>query len=373
VRPDQNPLTGPTSALVAYMTGTGNSRLVATWLADGLTGIGYTVEIAPIEAIDPLGRATTIELLCLVFPTYAFITPWHMLRFIAKLPCGKGRNACVLATRGGFKIGKLFLPGLAGTSFYLPALLLWLLGYRVRWLTGIDMPSNWMSVHPGLSEAKHRAIGQRAQAMVEKVIQCVSSGERYWVTAGNIFELIMGIWLLHISCVYLVLGRFYFGKLWFASSHCNSCGLCAEHCPVGAIRMLGSPARPYWRYTCESCMRCMAFCPTKAVEVSHSWVIGVTFVSSLPIPFIVASFVAGDTEGALYLWIFRAMGIVYTYAAIMISYLLLYLITRARVFNVVFTHTTLTHLWRRAHAPDTLLKDLPGRAQIRAAVDSRLK
>lgn len=55
--------------------------------------------------------------------------------------------------------------------------------------------------------------------------------------------------------------------------NCNSCGLCAELCPVGAI----DPAnlRAVDRDKCISCMRCIAVCPSKARAVDANVVAAV--------------------------------------------------------------------------------------------------
>lgn len=53
-----------------------------------------------------------------------------------------------------------------------------------------------------------------------------------------------------------------------ASKSCNTCGLCAQECPVGSI----DPARPSHTDTqiCISCMRCLAVCPQKARSISKT-------------------------------------------------------------------------------------------------------
>lgn len=41
-------------------------------------------------------------------------------------------------------------PGLSGLALILPALMLRLKGYRIKGLRPLDLPSNWISLHPGL-------------------------------------------------------------------------------------------------------------------------------------------------------------------------------------------------------------------------------
>lgn len=45
---------------------------------------------------------------------------------------------------------------------------------------------------------------------------------------------------------------------------CTSCGVCAEVCPVGNIRL--EAGRPTWLHRCEQCMACIHLCPTEAIQ-----------------------------------------------------------------------------------------------------------
>ena len=72
-----------------------------------------------------------------------------MLNFLIHFP--KGRNKVLLInTRAGMLIGKWITPGLTGIAFYFSALVLKLKGYSIKAMFPVDLPSNWISVHPGL-------------------------------------------------------------------------------------------------------------------------------------------------------------------------------------------------------------------------------
>ena len=249
-----------------FYTGTGNSFRVANWIADATRDAGASVTVCPTHSAHPaeeVGRGAE-ALLGLVMPTHGFTAPWAVIHFALRLPRREETHAVIVATRGGLKIGPLYTPGFEGTALFVVALILALKGYRIRGTAGIDMPSNWMVLHPGLPPDAVAGIAGRARVAVDRLATTVLSGRRY--LRGWVF-FVIGLLILPVSLGYLLIGRFFLARLFFASGRCTGCGHCAAHCPNGAIRMLGR--RPYWTFRCQSCMRCMAFCPAQAVEASH--------------------------------------------------------------------------------------------------------
>ncbi len=175
---------------------------------------------------------------------------------------------------------------------------------------------------------------------------------------GIIF-LLLGIILSPISFGYLVIGRFFLSKLFFASESCIGCGLCAKSCPVKAIRMVGSyKPRPYWTFACESCMRCMGYCPNKAVEVSHSFAIVLYFVTTLPASIYVLKEISKSISMEHYFYIFILLNYFYILASLFAAYLILSWLIKIPLLNKLCTYTTFTHLYRRYHEPDTALIDI---------------
>jgi len=149
-----------------FYTGTGNSYRVTTWMADAARATGATVTVRPIGSAQPaeeIGQGET-ALLGLVMPTHGFTVPWVVLRFALRLPRRGGAHAVVVATRAGSKTGPLYLPGVEGTATWLVTLVLALKGYHIRGATGIDMPSNWIAVHPGYAPETVSGIEARARA-----------------------------------------------------------------------------------------------------------------------------------------------------------------------------------------------------------------
>ncbi|MHB8158505.1 MAG: 4Fe-4S dicluster domain-containing protein, partial [Desulfocucumaceae bacterium] len=278
-----------------------------------------------------------------------------------RLPRRKNCHAFVTLTRAGLKIGPVFVPGLEGTGAYLIALILLLKGYSVRGVMGLDMPSNWMSLHWGLSLENSRAIINRNRYRALWFIDRILSEGHFY---GGIIPLLLGLMLLPVSLLYLFVGRFFLAKIFFATDRCTGCGLCVENCLTGSLKMSGKKKRrPYWTFTCESCMRCMAYCPVKAVEAGHSFGVIIYFLTAIP----VADYLLNQLTGMLPVlscvyndWTVILVQYPFFLLSIFLIYLLFTVLIRISLFNRLFTYTTLTHIYRRYHEPDTRLKDFRG-------------
>lgn len=349
-------------ATLYFYTGTGNSYRVTEWMAGAARDAGVpVVNVCPIATAAPpaqIGRGER-ALLGLVMPTHGFTAPCAMLRFALRVPRRRHTHAMVVATRAGSRIGPVYTPGLEGTAIYLIALILVLKGYRIRGAAGVDMPTNWISLHPGLAPNTVSGIVARAEIKVARLMDIILSGDRRLVGWGN---LVFGILISPLSAGYMLVGRFCLGKLFFASDRCNGCGLCAEYCPNQAIRMRGSKSRrrPYWTFHCESCMRCMGFCPTQAVEASHLLAVGLYYLSAaIPATALVAWVVARAPLLGLFSHRPRVvLDSIYVLVALGLGYPILHFLQGLPRVNRFLTLATLTHYYRRYHEPGTALKDL---------------
>jgi ferredoxin len=268
-KPSQNSLT----LTLHFYTGTGNSFRTAKWCEEFAQRLGLATTIGQVAK----GLQTSVSLvgpqnlLGLCYPTHAFTAPWSMIRHCLRLPKGQGTQVFFIQCRAGTYLGPWPIPGLDGTGTWLLALILLLKGYHPVGLMGLDLPSNWIALHWGLSPKHVETMSLKARAKVRRFCEAVFSGRR-WIKWDAFLQLVLGLVLLPITLLYLVLGRFCLAKLLFPNYRCTGCGLCARHCPNHAIRMLSLGSKkswPYWTWRCESCMRCMAFCPERAVECSH--------------------------------------------------------------------------------------------------------
>lgn len=263
--------------VVYYFSGTGNSENVALWLADAAREKGMEVSLTNIAKTDRLAIPTPEPNTLVAFcsPIHGFNYPPVMLNFILRFPKAKN-HVLLLNTRAGMLLGKWITPGLTGIAFYFSALVLMLKGYSIRSMFPVDLPSNWISVHPGLNDRTVKFLHERNREKVDRFAQNVLAGGTNF---RGVREIIQDLLISPISLGYYFIGRFFFAKTYYASSACDNCGLCIQSCPVKAIKTVDN--RPFWTFNCESCMHCMSYCPKRAIETAHGSIVLITVLSSL--------------------------------------------------------------------------------------------
>ncbi|MBN1614674.1 MAG: EFR1 family ferrodoxin [Deltaproteobacteria bacterium] len=341
-----------------FMSGTGNSYRNAKWIEAEAKELHLKTNINLVPATHPTSVSMERQTLYgFVMPTHAFTAPWPMIKFVLRLPRARGAHAFSIVGRGGSKAGNTYIPGLEGTACYLMALLLLLKGFSVRGVLAVDMPGNWVVAYPAPSPEKAAGIINRARAKTLAFFAKIMEGKRSF---GGWIGLGFGFLLAPISIAYLIVGRFFLAKIFFANNDCNGCGLCARNCSYGGIRMRGlEKPRPYWTYNCENCMRCMAYCPEKAIEAGHSWAVILYFVSSTSVSVYLLNLLAPYTgEIVMNPWLALPLQYAYLLASMAAAYWLFSILLRVPLINSIFTHTTFTHVFRRYHEPETKARDL---------------
>jgi Pyruvate/2-oxoacid:ferredoxin oxidoreductase delta subunit len=254
------------SLYIYYLSGTGNARASSAWIADEAEKKGLKVVVQQIDRLENIKMPDPDDkpLIGFAFPTHGFNAAPIMLRFMAGFPSGLCKEIFLLNTRAGMKLYKFFIPGLSGLALILPAFILWLKGYKCIGFRPVDLPSNWIPLHPGLKKKVIESIFIRCEKIVRDFAIKIFSGKKVY---RGLLSFPVDILISPVALGYYIAGRFFLSKMFIANNNCNNCGICIKECPTRSIKLVRN--RPYWMLTCESCMRCLNHCPEKAIEAAH--------------------------------------------------------------------------------------------------------
>jgi ferredoxin len=251
-------------------------------------------------------------------------------------------------------MGKLFLPGVSGVAQVLPALVLRLKGMRIVGMQPLDLPSNWLLLHPGLRKKVILSIYNRCSKIVTDFAEKLISGKpRY----KALVSLPIDVALIPIALGYYFVGRFFLAKTLIATDACNNCGRCIDQCPVSAIKMVNQI--PYWSLNCESCMRCVNRCPQRAIETTQTYSGLLAFLSyAIVSPLIFKGLKSlgimdwmnqSELAGSVS-FIFDSLILI---GIVFLGYKIIHALMRFRIVNKIITYTSFSKykFWRRYKPP----------------------
>ena len=342
--------------LIYYFSGTGNAKRTAEWIIETASEMGINARMINIDRfvkteIPELEGKTLIGFCA---PTHGFNLPPNMLKYIWKFPRRKNTDVFIINTRAGMKLSKLFVPGLSGLAQFFPALVLLLKGYKIKGMQPMDLPSNWISIHPGLRQKVVVSMFERCERITKKFAnRLLNGGSKYKAFLSLPFDLAVA----PIAVGYYFVGRFGIAKTFVASNSCTNCGLCEKQCPVNAIKTI--KRRPYWTFNCESCMRCMNTCPERAIETTQSFTIAFWWIIlSLFTPWLLKEFYGirlfnfDQPDWKAYIFE-NAFAVAVWFLTLWVGYKLMHFLMKFRVFNNLVAYSSFTKykFWRRYKAP----------------------
>lgn len=342
--------------IIYYFSGTGNSRNAAQWIINIAKEKGLKTQLINIEKSLPveIPEKSMKTLVGFCSPTHGFNMPPIMLKFIGKFPRHRNVDTFILNTRGGLKLHKYFLPGLSGIAQIFPALILRLKGLRIVGMQPLDLPSNWLILHPGLRKKVVQSIYSRCNSITKTFAESLLHGKRKYKA---LLSLPFDLALIPIAIGYYFIARFLFAKTLIATDACNGCEKCVIQCPVESIKMVND--RPFWKYTCESCMRCVNACPTRAIETTHTYTGLLAVISSLVLsPLIIKGlnalgwmdWINKSVINGILLSIFNSFILV---VFVILAYRFIHYLMRFKLVNKIITYTSLSKFkfWRRYQPP----------------------
>ncbi len=343
--------------VVYYFSGTGNAKHAAEWIVQFAIKQGIKSEVVNIDnkVKIEIPDESKKSLIGFCFPTHGFNASPKMIKFIATFPKKLKADVFLLNTRAGMKLSKLFIPGLSGIAQFLPALILLAKSYNIVGMQPLDLPSNWISLHPGLKSKVVISIYIRCKKITFFFTEKLLKGKN---TYKAFYSLPFDILISPIAVLYYFIGRFALAKTFIANQDCNSCDLCANNCPTNSIEM--HKGKPFWKFTCESCMRCMNTCPKRAIQTAHLY--------SFFIWYIFGSLVSGIIFNLIYNRYFSIrfhstdiyetmtydiLQLFSLFVGVFLAYKLLSFLMKFKIFNKIINYTSLTYyrFWRRYKPP----------------------
>jgi Pyruvate/2-oxoacid:ferredoxin oxidoreductase delta subunit/flavodoxin len=249
------------SIAIHYFSGTGNTEHAAEVLGNELKQKGAAVSLYRVKrgATAP-GQAADVNVF--MFPVYGFTFPYSMLRYLQKLPNGKGAKAAVIANHGMLNMKGGINTGYEGHSALKAGKLLAKRGFDVFLTDRVGYPENVTIIAHAPSTENCREVVAAADKKLKDIAGRISSQEKSLHRYTFLDKLCSNA----LGWTYVYLGRWQIGKFYTADSRCNACGTCVSMCPAGCIRMINK--KPRWNYQCDGCLRCYNFCPQNAIQVS---------------------------------------------------------------------------------------------------------
>lgn len=233
--------------MVIYFSGTGNSRWCAQMLA-------HRLEDELLDSAGYIRHGIAAELISgkpwvFVAPVYAWQAPAVFQSFIRSGNFDGAEDAYFVLTCGSET-------GAAGAVL---EDLCREKGLRYRGLLPVPMPENYITLFAAPAPARCEAMLEAARPRLAEAAERIAGGEELPpVKTGLLDRLKSGPVNQGFYRYFIKADPFY------ATDACVSCGLCAERCPLGNIRL--EAGKPVWGKTCTQCMACICSCPKEAVE-----------------------------------------------------------------------------------------------------------
>ena len=106
-----------------------------------------------------------------------------MIKFLLRMPRQKKVPVMSVATRGAVWVGPVKIPGAAGFSNFIAAMILLFKGYDIRGFFSLDMAANMNNLHPSLSPDTVNRISEKAKTRIYFFMAPIMSGKRVLFSA----------------------------------------------------------------------------------------------------------------------------------------------------------------------------------------------
>ncbi|WP_411677233.1 EFR1 family ferrodoxin [Caproicibacter sp.] len=247
--------------LIAYFSGTGNTRYCAEYLKKRLEQPGNHVDLRSVERL-PAKEAENYDFLVAGFPVYACDAPEIIKRFFAAAALTARKGAYLFCTKGFY----------SGNALKNAADLLRDSGYKILGWADVGMPGS-----DGLAFLKpdSRAAKKMYDRDFSRIEPLDRLSEVILADAGKtgdgglqgkrIPKKITGAAANGLfRLAYAPLEKWMTAKF-HADQNCVRCGFCEKICPAGNIRVTKEGV--HFDGSCFLCMRCVHQCPKAAIQI----------------------------------------------------------------------------------------------------------
>lgn len=235
-----------------YFSGTGVTKTVAAFIADGFRQRGCTVDLKAIE--DALMEKKKIatdryDLIGFGAPVIGFGTPKIMNDFLKLVPKSDMKKTFIFRSAGGvapinYNASKSLIAKLRRK------------GCDVFHERLFSIASNWLVRFDAQAVKKlYAATAEKAARMCGEILD----GKTRTLETGRPLRFLIAVSRIFIPPLMRITG-----KSLRADSNCTLCASCVKSCPGGNISIKNGKVR--FGFSCSCCMRCVYQCPHSAIS-----------------------------------------------------------------------------------------------------------
>ena len=238
--------------MIAYFSGTGNSRYAAEALAFHLAD-----EAVPLDPLIRSGGTLSVPAgrpFVLAAPIYAWGLPDDVMRLVRSAEIPRGLPVYAVVTMGSQ----------TGAAARRCRRAFAARGADFRGLCGVAMPNNFIvgSGAPAPDEA--RAILAAADGALAGLAEAIRSGRPIAPTDRTPLGPVLSG---PVHAMFTAWGR-RAARSYRVTGDCVSCGKCARDCPKGNVVL--RDGRPVFGKNCMFCLSCLQHCPAGAIQTGKS-------------------------------------------------------------------------------------------------------
>ncbi len=249
------------SLVLFYFSGTGNTRYIARRICGTLNEHNYEATAVSIENIPQQQAQILIDNASVVglgWPIYGSDAPKIVKDFVTNMPIVENKPLITFCTQMLFSgDGAVVLRNqLEGK------------GYVQKWAMQFNMPNNLsvkgipISCSDDYSEHEKKYLKQarkKADYFAYKVLKNVED-----VKGATVFHTLAA--MSQRPAFRAMHGMM--ENMLKVNDDCGGCGICADICPMNALKIADGKAVREETERCTLCFRCVNFCPNNAVNIS---------------------------------------------------------------------------------------------------------